>query len=187
MAAADMATWRRNNSDTHPVEIQLADGTTLRGSLLISRDKSLRDFFNIQTDPFFDFECKREGAIVLAKSSVRRILPEGAQKKDDQAKIDALAARHAELERSDPYKLLGVSIGIDAEALRKAYIGKARQYHPDRFADAGLPAEVFDYLNAMTRRVNAAYEDIGEVIAAAEKRAEQAAAGAAAAVKPKKF
>ncbi len=187
MAAADMATWRRNNSDTHAVELLLVDGTTLRGSLLVSRDKTMREFFNLQTDAFIDFDCKREGAIVLAKASVRRILPEGAQKKDDQAKIDALAARQAELERSDPHKLLGVTVGVDTESLRKAYITKARQYHPDRFAEAGLPVEVLDYLNAMTRRVNAAYEDIGEVIEAAAKRAEAEAAAAAATVAKKRF
>jgi DnaJ domain len=181
MAAADMAAWRRNNSDVHPVELLLVDGTALRGSLLVSRDKSIRDFFNILTDPFFDFECAREGSVVLAKSSVRRILPEGAQKKEDQGKIDALAARQAEFERNDPYKLLGVSIGVDAETLRKAYISKARMYHPDKFADAGLPQEVFEYLNAMARRVNAAYEDIGHVIEAAAKKAEAAAAAPAAA------
>jgi hypothetical protein len=170
MAAADMATWRRNNSDVHPVELLMVDGTVLRGSLLVSRDKSIRDFFNILTDPFFDFECGREGSVVLAKSSVRRILPEGAQKKEDQTKIDALAARQ------DPYKLLGVSMGVDAETLRKAYISKARMYHPDKFADAGLPQEVFEYLNAMARRVNAAYEDIGHVIEAVAKKAEAVAA-----------
>jgi hypothetical protein len=177
MAAADMAAWRRNNSDVHPVELLLVDGTVLRGTLLVSRDKSMRDFFNILTDPFFDFECNREGSVVLAKSSVRRILPEGAQKKEDQSKIDALAARQAEFERNDPYKLLGVSMGVDAETLRKAYISKARTYHPDKFADAGLPQEVFEYLNAMARRINGAYEDIGQVIEAAAKKAEAAAAG----------
>ncbi len=171
MGAADMATWRRNNSDTHPVELLLVDGTVLRGAILVSRDKTIRDFFNIQTDPFFDFECSREGTVILAKSSVRRILPEGAQKKKDQASIEALVARQAELERSDPYKLLGVNIGVDAETLRKAYIGKARTYHPDRFADAGLPSEVFDYLNAMARRINTAYEDLGLVVESAAQKA----------------
>lgn len=171
MGAADMATWRRNNSDTHPVELMLVDGTVLRGTILVSRDKTIREFFNILTDPFFDFECNREGTVVLAKSSVRRILPEGAQRKEDQAKIDALAARQAELERNDPYKLLGVNMGCDAEALRKAYISKTRMYHPDRFADAGLPTEVFDYLNAMARRINTAHDDLGLVVDAAALKA----------------
>jgi DnaJ domain len=186
MGAADMATWRRNNSDVHPVELLLVDGTVLRGSILVSRDKTIREFFNILTDPFIDFECKREGTIVLAKSSVRRVLPEGAQKKEDHAKIDALTARQAELERNDPYKLLGVGMGVDAEALRAAYISKARMYHPDKFADAGLPQEVFEYLNAMARRVNAAYEDIGHVLEAAAKKAKAEAAAAPAAAAPGK-
>jgi curved DNA-binding protein CbpA len=33
----------------------------------------------------------------------------------------------------------------------------AKAYHPDRYAAAELPAEVTTYLEAMARRVNAAY------------------------------
>ena len=36
----------------------------------------------------------------------------------------------------------------------------ARTYHPDRFADANLPPEVLDYLNAMARRINGVYEEL---------------------------
>ncbi len=169
MAAADMAVWRRQNSDPVVIELELNDGARLKGTLMLSRDKSLREFFNVAAEAYFDFDCRRDGPIVIAKASVRQIRPEDAKKKDDQAKIDALAARQAELEKSDPHKLLGVAPGIDAEELRKAYIAKARAYHPDRFTDSDLPAEVLSYLNAMTRRVNAAYELIGDTIEAAKK------------------
>jgi DnaJ domain len=170
MAAADMATWRRQNSDTHAVEILLVDGTALNGTLLISRDKTMREFFNIGTDAFIDFECRLNGPLVLAKASIQRIRPEGAQKKDDQAKVDALAARQAELEKTDIYKILGVPTSITKDDLRKAYHIKARQYHPDKFVDPEIPAEIRDYVNAMARRVNSAYQELTDVLAAADKR-----------------
>ena len=58
-------------------------------------------------------------------------------------------------------------------------------YHPDRFASLDLPAEMQDYVAAMARRINMAYEALetarAERIARAEKRA-PAVAGAARAV-----
>ena len=170
MAAADMATWRRQNSDPVNVDILLIDGSRMKGVIMLSRDKTLRDFFNVGAEAFFDFDCARDGAVVIAKASVRQLRPEDAKKKDDQAKIDALAARLVELEKSDPYKLLGVPTTVDADGLRKAYIAKARAYHPDRFTDSELPAEVLEYLNAMARRVNTAYEDLGDLLERAAKQ-----------------
>ena len=162
MAAADMATWRRQNSDTISVELQMVDGSNRRGALLISRDKSLREFFNAPGEAFVDFDCKRDGSVVLAKSAIRAIRADDLKKKDDQAKIDALSARKAELENLDPYKFLGVATSVDSDGLHKAYIAMARTYHPDRFADANLPPEVLDYLNAMARRINGVYEELVE-------------------------
>jgi hypothetical protein len=176
MAAADMSVWRRQNSDIHGVEMILIDGSRLKGNLLVSRDKSMRDFFNQQTEDFIDFDCKLSGMIVIAKSSIRQIRAEDSNKKGDQAKIDALAARQAELDKADPHKLLGVPVTVDADALHKAYIGKARSYHPDRFLDSNLPQEVMDYLNAMARRINSAYEDLNDDLAAKAAAAEKAAA-----------
>jgi DnaJ domain len=171
MAAADMAAWRRQNSDQHPVEITLVDGSALRGNLLVSRDMTLRQYFNVGAEAFIDFDCRRDGLIVLAKSSIRKIRPESAQKKEDQNKVDALAARRAELERSvDPYKLLGVPTNFDKDSLRKALVAKLRKYHPDRFADADIPDEVRDYVNAMARSINVAYQELEEALEASSKK-----------------
>ena len=169
MAAADMATWRRQNSDAISVELQMVDGSNRRGALLISRDKSMREFFNTPGEDFVDFDCKRDGPVVLAKSTVRAIRVDDLKKKDDQGKIDALAARKAELEKLDPYKFLGVTSSVDSDGLHKAYIAMARTYHPDRFADVKLPPEVLDYLNAMARRINGVYEELVETREPAKK------------------
>ena len=170
MAAADMAAWRRQNSDGVAVELLLVDGSRLKGTILLSRDKTMREFFNVGAEAFIDFDCKRDGMMVLAKSSVRQIRTESGKAKDDQAKIDALAARQAELEKSDPHRLLGVAPGADHATLHKAYITKARAYHPDRFSDTDMPPEVLDYLNAMARRINSAYEDLNDALEAAKPK-----------------
>lgn len=162
MAAADMASWRRQNSDAIAVELQLVDGSVRKGRLLVSRDKSLRDTFNVPGEAFVDFDCRRDGPIVLAKASVRIIRVESEKKSDDQTKIDALAARKAELDKLDPYKFLGVSSSVDSDGLHKAYIAMARTYHPDRYADTNLPPEILDYLNAMARRINGVYEELAD-------------------------
>ena len=167
MAAADMATWRRQNSDPVNVDILLIDGSRMKGVIMLSRDKTLRDFFNVGAEAFFDFDCARDGAVVIAKASVRQLRPEDAKKKDDQAKVEALAARLAEMEKTEPHKVLGTAVGADLDTLRKAYITKARAYHPDRFADSDLPPEVLQYLNAMTRRINQVYDDLSDAANAA--------------------
>lgn len=160
MAAADMATWRRQNSDAIAVELTLIDGTTLKGHVMVSRDKTLREMLSTPGEDFVDFDCKRDGPLVLAKTAIRLVRGTDAKMKDDKAKVEALKARQAELEKSDPYKFLGVTADIDSEGLHKAYIAMARMYHPDRFADANLPTEVVDYLNAMARRVNSVYDEL---------------------------
>jgi DnaJ-like protein len=169
MAAADMAAWRRNNSDAVSVEIEMLDGSKRKGTILVPRNKVLREILNDQLEAFIDFECRRDGALLLAKSSIKlaRALggkaTEAQAKIDDQAKIDTLTARKAELERQKPHQVLGVPQNVDKAALHKAYIAKAREYHPDRFVDSKLPLEVIDYLNAMARQINSAYEDLKEI------------------------
>ena len=86
MAAADMAAWRRQNSDPVSVELQLTDGSRMKGVILLSRDKTLREFFNVSAEAFFDFDCARDGPVIIAKASVRQLRPEDARKKDDQAR-----------------------------------------------------------------------------------------------------
>lgn len=156
MAAADLSAWRRQNSDPQAVNIVLTDGTTLTGTMLVPRDKQLRDVFNTP-DMFLEFEDFRLGTTVLAKTSIRTIRP------NTMPANDQLEKRTKALEKSDPFQILGVLKNVDREALRAAYVSQARLYHPDRFVGADLPPEVFEYINAMARRVNAAYAELQQL------------------------
>jgi hypothetical protein len=159
MAAADLSAWRRQNSDPLSVNVVLTDGTTLTGTVLVPRDKQLRDIFNTP-DVFLEFEDFRLGATVLAKSSIRTVRP------NTLPASDQLEKRLKSLEKSDPFQILGVAKSIDREGLRAAYVNLARLYHPDRFVGSDLPPEVTEYINAMARRVNAAYSELQQLFGA---------------------
>jgi DnaJ like chaperone protein len=70
---------------------------------------------------------------------------------------DHLEQRQAALDKRSAHAILGVAPGAGPSAIRAAYRALALQYHPDRFAGAGLPHEMADYAAAMFARINAAY------------------------------
>ena len=57
------------------------------------------------------------------------------------------------------YDVLGVQPGADASSVRRAYVAKARLYHPDFHADAS--PEVRAHAEAEMRSVNAAWAVLG--------------------------
>jgi DnaJ-domain-containing protein 1 len=153
MAASDIAAWRRQNSDPVAVNITLVDGSAMSGTILQPRDKQLRDLFNTPED-FLEFEDNRLGTIILGKSSIRTI------RMNSMPSADQIEKRLKQLDKQDPFQILGVAKTIDRDGLRAAYKGLARMYHPDRFAGADLPPEVLDYINTMARRINSAYSEL---------------------------
>lgn len=76
----------------------------------------------------------------------------------DVPNADHLARRNADAAAFDPYAVLGLSCAATPEQVREAYVALARTYHPDRYAAAGLPREVTDYISAMAKRINAAWD-----------------------------
>ena len=153
MGVADVNSWRRQNSDPATLLITLVDGTRLRGNLLIPRDKTLADVFNMPM-PFFEFEDFEQGQMVIAKSSIASLKPHKLPA------ADQLDKKLTQLDKGDPYRILGVGKSAARDEIRAAYLALARMYHPDRFASSELPPEVADYIDAMTRRINIAYADI---------------------------
>lgn len=161
MGAADLTNWRRQNSDPHTLVITLMDGRRLRGNMLVARDKSLTDMFNMPM-PFFEFEDFEQGPIVIAKSSIASL------RVHKMPTADQLDKKITSLDKSDPHRVLGVGKSATREDIRNAYLALARLYHPDRFASTELPPEVADYIDSMARRINIAYADIAPPAAAGD-------------------
>ncbi|MBX9590119.1 MAG: J domain-containing protein [Hyphomonadaceae bacterium] len=133
-----------------PVEAALADGTTMRGKLLIPTTKTLGEALN-GPGPFLEFEPYGGERSYIAKAQVVSLKLMGVPK------LPNLKARVRDLDGFDPHAVLGVAPGAPREDVRQAYVALAKAYHPDRYAAAELPNEVIEYLFAMARRINAAH------------------------------
>lgn len=160
MAAADMSAWRKQNSDAIKIELFLTDGSRRTGTILKSRDKTLREVFNNGHELFLEFECDQFGTSIVSKSALLEIRQFDVKRSNDADVVAGFQKSTAGSDRMDPHVLLGVEPGSDKDAIHSAYIKRARAYHPDRFAETDLPGEVRSYIDAMARRVNAAYVEL---------------------------
>ena len=133
------------------VEIALDDGQELQGKLLVPPGRALTDVLN-SASPFVEFEPASGERMYIAKSALKTVKPMNVPQRPD------LWAGGTEGSNFDPFAILGVKAGYTREEARGAYLRLAKTYHPDRYAAAELPPEVRDYLAAMARRVNAAYD-----------------------------
>jgi hypothetical protein len=133
-----------------PVEIRLADGTLLKGKLMVRVGKGIVEMLN-GPNPFIDFEDFGGNRSYVAKAQIAllRLL--------ELAKPAQLDQRLNMLDDFEPHKILGVSPGAEPGEIHKAYLRMAKGYHPDCFANVELPSEVQEYLAGMIRRINAAY------------------------------
>jgi hypothetical protein len=132
------------------VEVTLDDGDTVTGRVFYASTRSLGDELN-NAGTFLDFEAYDGDRFFLAKDAVQIIRPRAIPK------ADQLTRAQNKSELFNPWTVLGVTDKASKDDVREAYHRLVKQYHPDRFANLELPAEVRDYLNAMARRVNAAY------------------------------
>lgn len=154
---------------TVAADVGLEDGRTLKGKFIMS---AARGFFDVLNGPglFLEFEPYAEERIFIAKASIRSI------KMINAPVPQGLNSRPKEIDTFDPYKVLGLEQGAAWDDIRAAYHRLAKAYHPDRYAGVDLPAEVREYVQAMARRVNAAYDALEGphqvVKAAASNRAE---------------
>jgi preprotein translocase subunit Sec63 len=127
--------------------------------MLVARDKTLTDTFNMPV-PFFEFDDFDQGPMVIAKTSIASLRPH------KMPVADQLDKKISALDKSDPYRILGLGKSAARDEIRSAYLALARLYHPDRFASTELPPEVAEYIDAMARRINIAYTDIAPPAAA---------------------
>ncbi|MEQ8824583.1 MAG: J domain-containing protein [Filomicrobium sp.] len=140
----------RTRENTIHVELELDDGRIAKGCVFLVSTRQLYDEMN-DNGGFLDFQSYEGPRELIAKSTLRTIRP---------TKVPAakpLPTASANPNEFDPYKILGLPRGAAMEAAREAYHRLARRYHPDRFNGADLPDEISDYIQAMSRRLNAAY------------------------------
>ena len=135
------------------VAITLTDGQELKGKLIAPPSRPLSEVLNGATS-FVEFEPFGEPKIFIAKSTL------GSVAQINLAQAPSLAPRLRDEAFADPFAVLGLTADVEKDEAHRAYIELARLYHPDRFEKVGLPSEVNDYLSAMARRVNAAYEAV---------------------------
>ena len=133
-----------------PAEVTLDDGDVLTGQFLISASRAFSDVLNGESQ-FFEFEPFGGERRFISKHAIRsvKVLQVGS--------ANGLNARRPVEGAFDPYTTLGLKADAAWDDVRHAYLRLAKTYHPDRYASVDLPPEVRDYLQAMSRRVNAAY------------------------------
>jgi len=135
---------------TAAIEVTLDDGEIVRGRVHFSATRSLGDELN-SANGFVDFEGSEGQRYFLAKRSIQSV------RLNQVPKADQLTRAQSKNELFNPRTVLGLSEAANRDDIREAYHRLVKQYHPDRFATLELPREVSDYLNAMSRRINAAY------------------------------
>lgn len=151
---------------TAAASIELDDGRRVAGKFRVPRSKTLADALNgpAQFMEFQPFDGEKE---LIAKSAIRSLrlisVPQGRSPEKLIADNDTF----------DPHQILGVAKGASRADVRAAFHQMSKTYHPDRYSNAELPTEVINYLDAMVRRINAAYEVLAEETARREAFARQ--------------
>jgi len=74
--------------------------------------------------------------------------------------FESILARHADIGKADPYKVLGVGRDMPFEEIRRHYRLLVRDNHPDRAIARGLPEEFVAIASTRVAALNAAYETI---------------------------
>ena len=134
---------------TVPVELTLVDGETMKGKLLVPMGKLPVDVIN-GPGAFVEFEPYGGERMFVAKSQVAAARLVGIPRA-------AALRQRGRTDEFEPHMILGVSTEATWDEIRQAYVQLSKSYHPDRYAGAVLPAEVKDYVETMSRRINAAY------------------------------
>ena len=134
-----------------PATITLSSGETLNGSIIAAGTGRLPEVLNSPSS-FIEIISHIGDTRHINKAAIVSIDPLTV------AAADQLSRRNVDAAAFDPYAILGVGWQASLPELHQAYLKLARTYHPDRYAHAGLPAEVTGYIAAMAKRINAAWE-----------------------------
>lgn len=150
-------------------ELSLDDGRVLAGKFVLPVSKTLFEVLN-SPGGFVEFAPLGEERQIVAKASIRSV------KLVTPPKAVALAGRIRDIDGFDPHVVLGLKRDAEWDEIRHAYLALSKTYHPDRFASIELPGEVASYIDAMARRLNAAFAMLETAHAASRARVVQRAA-----------
>ena len=78
----------------------------------------------------------------------------------EDAVYRSIRAAHLGQTDDDPYAILGVQPGADAETVKRAWRELARTHHPDVLVGQGMPAEFVGLAEKRLAKINAAYESL---------------------------
>ena len=132
------------------VEITLESGETISGRLHFPSTRTLGDELN-SASSYLDFESHSHERYFVSKQSVQLVQPRHIPR------ADHLNRAQNKPDTFNPWAVLGVPETASKDDIRDAYHRMVKQYHPDRFATISMPAEIADYINAMSRRINSAH------------------------------
>lgn len=157
MATTDLAAWRKQNSDPVTIDMVLSDGSEMRAIVLVPREKTLKDVFNVD-DTFLEVECIERGPIIFQRDALRSVRPAALPK------AQQLEKRLAAIEKLQPRQALGVPKNADTDMIAAAADRLLELYDPERARAAAMPAEVIEFMTAMCRRVDAARNELAGVL-----------------------
>ena len=73
-----------------------------------------------------------------------------------------IKARHMQLPKDDPYRILGIEPGVSDEDLKRHYRRLVLANHPDRHIAAGMPTELIEIATKRLAAINEAYRAIAQ-------------------------
>lgn len=152
-----------------PVELTMTDGELVKGRLMIAQGRNVFEALN-GAGAFIEFAPYMSERTYVAKASIVNI------KLVNVPKPQNLNQRLHDLDGFDPHGVLGIAQSATIDEVKSAWHRLAKVYHPDCYSSAELPAEVRDYLQAMARRVNAAYAALEAPLQATKRAASTRAA-----------
>jgi len=80
----------------------------------------------------------------------------------EEQDFERIRARHVELDKTDPFAVLGLERTAKNDDIRRVYRRLVRDNHPDQLVARGVPEEAVEIANRKLAAINAAYDQIAK-------------------------